>query len=156
MAAISYGAGGDQHQRTAALLGGSAVLKRPLRDSFDVHEAIKAGLPGIALQAFVAALQVLTPLDIEKVLGMSLRTLQRKKGATDKTLSPEQAGRTWQFAEILAQAAEVFGSQENAERWLTRPAMALNNHRPLDLLSTPTGVEMVKDLLGRIAYGVYA
>ena len=32
---------------------------------------------------------------------------------------------------------------------------APKRRRPIDLLGTPAGVEMVEDLLGRIEYGVY-
>jgi putative toxin-antitoxin system antitoxin component (TIGR02293 family) len=81
--------------------------------------------------------------------------VQRFKLAPDKKLSPEQSGRAWKFAEILAKATAVLGSQEEAEDWLRRPAMALDQRRPIDLLATPAGVQLVEDLLGRIQYGVY-
>ena len=71
-------------------------------------------------------------------------------------LSLEQSGRMWQFAEILAKATSVLGSQEEAEQWLERPAIGLDKRRPIDLLATPAGVEMVEDFLERLAYGVYA
>ena len=58
-------------------------------------------------------------------------------------------------AEILAKAAEVFGTQDEAEQWLERAAPGLDGRRPLDLLATPVGVELVKDLLERLDYGVY-
>jgi len=92
---------------------------------------------------------------LEKAVGISLRTLQRRKAAPAKRLSQEQSGRTWKFAEILAKASAIFGSQEEAERWLERPAMGLNQRRPLDLLATPTGIELVEDFLERLEYGVY-
>ncbi|WP_207462074.1 antitoxin Xre/MbcA/ParS toxin-binding domain-containing protein [Azospirillum sp. SYSU D00513] len=56
---------------------------------------------------------------------------------------------------MLARATELFGSQEEAEEWLDRPAMGLNKNRPLHLLATPAGVEMVKDFLTRLEYGAY-
>ncbi|MCP1838249.1 putative toxin-antitoxin system antitoxin component (TIGR02293 family) [Bradyrhizobium sp. USDA 4524] len=87
---------------------------------------------------------------------MSLRTFQRRKDAPDKPLSQEQSGRTWKFAEILAKATDVFGSQEEAEQWLERPAIGLDQRRPIDLLVTPAGVELVEQYLTRLAYGVYA
>jgi putative toxin-antitoxin system antitoxin component (TIGR02293 family) len=59
------------------------------------------------------------------------------------------------FATILAKATEVFGSQEAAKRWLIEPAIGLDRKRPIDLLSTPTGAEMVEKFLGRLEYGVY-
>ena len=35
-------------------------------------------------------------------------------------------------------------SQAEAEAWLERPAMALERRKPIDLLSTPAGVETVR------------
>jgi putative toxin-antitoxin system antitoxin component (TIGR02293 family) len=86
---------------------------------------------------------------------MSVRTFQRRKGAPAKLLSQEQSGRTWKFAEILARATAVFGAQRQAEQWLERPAIGLDRHRPIDLLATPAGMQLVEDYLTRIEYGVY-
>lgn len=146
---------GGRYQRVTDLLGGPGVFKRPVMTQLDAHIAIKTGLPGGALHHLVTHLRVLKPASIERAVGMSVRTYQRRKGAPDKLLSPEQGGRTWKLAEILARASEVFGSQDEAEQWLERPAVGLDNNRPLDLLDTPAGVEMVEDYLGRMAYGVY-
>jgi putative toxin-antitoxin system antitoxin component (TIGR02293 family) len=87
---------------------------------------------------------------------MSLRTYQRHTSTTAKQLNPEQSGRTWKLAEILAKATAVFGSKEEAEQWLERPATGLNQRKPIDLLATPAGVELVEDFLVRLEYGVYA
>ena len=67
----------------------------------------------------------------------------------------EQSGRTWKLAEILAKATAVLGSKEDAEQWLEKPAIGLDQRKPMDLLATPAGVEMVEDYLGRLEYGVY-
>ncbi len=58
--------------------------------------------------------------------------------------------------EILATAAGVLGSHQEARRWLVRPAMGLDRQRPIDLLATPDGTEIVEDFLQRLRYGVYA
>jgi len=56
----------------------------------------------------------------------------------------------------LADAAvRVFGSRENAERWLNNPALALDGLKPIDLLKTPQGFKRVADVIGRLEYGVY-
>ena len=73
-----------------------------------------------------------------------------------KRLSQEQSGRLWKFAEILEKAISVFGSQAEAEQFLDRPAIGLNQNRPIDLLATPAGVELVETHLERMKYGVYA
>jgi putative toxin-antitoxin system antitoxin component (TIGR02293 family) len=58
-------------------------------------------------------------------------------------------------AEVLAKATDVFGSKEEAEAWLSRPATGLNHQRPINLLATPAGVDLVETFLTRLAYGVY-
>jgi putative toxin-antitoxin system antitoxin component (TIGR02293 family) len=62
---------------------------------------------------------------------------------------------TGKVAEILTRATTLFGSQAAAEQWLERPAIGLDQRRPIDLMTTPAGLELVEDFLGRIEYGVY-
>jgi putative toxin-antitoxin system antitoxin component (TIGR02293 family) len=61
----------------------------------------------------------------------------------------------WKFAEILARATTLLGSQTAAEQWLEQPAIGLDQRRPIDLMTMPVGLELVEDYLGRIEYGVY-
>lgn len=139
------------------LLGGSDVLRELPVTPLDAHDLILRGLPAAALTHLVDGLEALRDREsLEKAVGMSLRTFQRKKGGGPARLSQEQSGRTWRFAEILAKAAAVFGSREDAEGWLERPALGLDGRRPLDLLATPAGVRLVDDHLERLRYGVYA
>jgi putative toxin-antitoxin system antitoxin component (TIGR02293 family) len=144
--------------RIAALLGGERVLGRALHSRLDAHMVIYKGLPSGALFYFVRQLGTLqTDTGLETVLGMTKRTLQRYRAAAGKKpLNPELSGRMWQAAEILAKATAVLGSQEEAEQWLERPAIGLDQHRPIDLLSTPTGIKIVEEFLDRVRYGVYA
>lgn len=147
---------GNDLQKVADLLGGPRVLSRRITSTLDAHELLLDGLPGSALTHFVSHLLFIQTDSLEKAFGMSLRTFQRRKDAPDKPLSQEQSGRTWKFAEILAKATDVFGSQEEAEQWLERPAIGLDQRRPIDLLATPAGIELVEQYLTRLAYGVYA
>lgn len=57
--------------------------------------------------------------------------------------------------EIATLAAKVLGSPTLADRWLQRPAIALDGRRPADLLATEQGAQSVRELLMRIEYGVY-
>ena len=143
-------------ERVADLLGGGRVLHRRMRSPLDAHDVLAGGLPGAALTHLVERLTLLRkPDSLEKALGMSLRTFQRRRDDGTRPLSHEQSARTWKFAEILAKATQVFGSQPEAERWMEQPAIALEQRRPIDLLTTPAGVEIVEDLLRRLEYGVY-
>lgn len=144
--------------RTAHLLGGRTVFRRSLDTPLDAHEAILSGFPGQTLVRLSEKVAIIRrPEAFEKALGLSLRTFQRrKKEQASGKLSQEQSGRAWKFAEILAKATEVFGSQDEAELFLERPAVGLDQRRPIDLLATPAGVELVETYLERIKYGVYA
>ncbi|TCU06326.1 putative toxin-antitoxin system antitoxin component (TIGR02293 family) [Rhizobium sullae] len=57
---------------------------------------------------------------------------------------------------MLTKAADVFASQAEAEQWLQRPVIGLDQRHPIDFLATPVGVGLVKDYLERLEYGVYA
>ncbi len=56
---------------------------------------------------------------------------------------------------ILCCATMLLGSQDSADEWRERPAMALVQRWPIDLLSTPAGIESVEVLFGWLEYGVY-
>jgi putative toxin-antitoxin system antitoxin component (TIGR02293 family) len=60
-----------------------------------------------------------------------------------------------EWAEAITRATTLFGSRAAAEQWLEQPAIGLDQRRPIDLMATPSGVELVEDYLGRIEYGVY-
>ena len=76
------------------------------KGAIEAHELLVEGLPSEALSYLVENLTVLQrTASLEKAVGMSLRTFQRRKDAPTRPLSPEQSGRTWKFAEILAKAS---------------------------------------------------
>jgi putative toxin-antitoxin system antitoxin component (TIGR02293 family) len=142
--------------RAADLLGGQKILRKYPKNPLEAHEMLLAGLPARALTHFIDGLVVLHwNAALEKAVGMSQRTYQRYSTDTAKHLSLEQAARTWKLAVIMARAADVLGSREEAEQWLERPATGLNQRRPIDLLATPAGVELVENYLDRMDYSVY-
>ena len=58
-------------------------------------------------------------------------------------------------AEMLVFATKVFGSEEDAQAWMERPAIGLNQRRPIDLMETAEGRKAVATYLVRIYFGVY-
>jgi putative toxin-antitoxin system antitoxin component (TIGR02293 family) len=56
---------------------------------------------------------------------------------------------------VLAKAAAVFGSRQAAEEWMDKPAIGLNRQKPIDLLSSIEGRELVCTYLTQIEFGVY-
>lgn len=143
-------------KRVIRLLGGRKTLGSDLKTQYDAHDLLSLGLPARALLALLRNLIVLQhEPSLNKAIDISVRTIHRRKANPEKLLNRTQSGRTWKFAEILAHATEVFGCQEEAELWMGRPAIGLNNRRPIDLLVTTAGAEMVEEFLARLDYGVY-
>ncbi len=142
----------------AMLFGGKKGLKHDVSSPMAVHELILSGIPGEALVRLVRQLPAISDDGdaFEKAFGMSERTYQRHKSNRTKVLSPEQSSRTWNFARLLAKAAAVLGSQSEAEMWMLRPALGLEGRRPIDLLATAAGSDLVREYLERLDYGVYA
>jgi putative toxin-antitoxin system antitoxin component (TIGR02293 family) len=142
--------------KSCKYLGGKAFWPHPPTSRLDVHAAAVKGIPYASLVYLVDGFTQVEPDDFVKVIGISSRTLRRQSELPAKLMPPDVASKTWQFAETLVKAAEVFGSKDEAERWMTKPAMGLDGQRPIDLLQTVQGAELVTDFLGRLEYGVYA
>lgn len=144
-------------QPVAVLLGGVEILRHPLKTAIDVHELLLKGLPVAAL---IHLIEHLTVIDrsavLEQAVGMTLSTFCQLVDASSKPLALEQSGRTWTFAETLARATALLGSQEAAEQWLVRPQTGLNQHGPIALLATPVGAAIVTEFLLRLEHGVYS
>ncbi|MEO1310193.1 MAG: antitoxin Xre/MbcA/ParS toxin-binding domain-containing protein [Pseudomonadota bacterium] len=148
----------DAIGRTVNLLGGPEMIGVEVRTALDAHDLISKGLQVGALNHLVMQVRLLRGGGdlLEAAVGMSLRTLQRRRDELQKPLNIEQSGRTWKFAEVLGRAEELLGSRESAEEWMKKPQMGLDRRRPIDLLSTPAGVEALEDHLTRLEYGAYA
>lgn len=70
-------------------------------------------------------------------------------------LHPNPKTTTTQYDKLLALAAAVFGTQAQAEEWLTRPCSRLDNRVPAEIIGDADGLETVGKYLERIQLGVY-
>lgn len=136
-------------------MGGARLFKQVPHSRAEIHGALVKGLPYALLVTLVDQLTALSAEQVADAVGISARTLRRQKDHLSKPMPADLASKTWQFAEILAQASAVFGSREAAERWMAQPAMGLDGARPIELLRTLQGSELVTEFLGRLAHGVY-
>lgn len=140
-------------ERTLKRLMGNRATK--IRSAFEIHEMIERGLPSQDVIHFVESVNLFHDKKVVvKVIGMSERTLYRRVKKPEP-LTAEQSSRTWRFAEILTKAEDVLGDPDEAQRWMNTPAMGLEGHKPIDLITTQVGYELVDDFLTRMDYGVY-
>jgi len=145
----------DFFLRALAYLGGQDAFARPVNSLLDVHDIIVAGLSISSIKFLQKNIGILrNPVFLKKAVGISLRMTHRK-ATPNRVLTVTQGGRAWKFAGLMAKATDVFGNQHIAEQWFVEPAVGLDHHCPIDLLSTLPGSQLVEEMLNRIDYGVY-
>ncbi len=64
--------------------------------------------------------------------------------------------RVLRLARVLARATEVLEGSDKAKAWLTEPNAALGGCKPVELLRTDVGTEVVLNELVKIDYGMFA
>lgn len=91
---------------------------------------------------------------LAKVLSVARATLINKKGKAkfDMALSEKIVS----VADIYSYGYEVFEDETRFNNWIFRSNPALGGQTPYDLLDNQYGREEVKNLIGRIDYGVYS
>jgi putative toxin-antitoxin system antitoxin component (TIGR02293 family) len=119
----------------------------------DRHNLIQSGLQTTILKDLLGSFQRVPKHTLLNAIGLSTKTLSRR---VDFRLGPRHSDAAMALIEVTDTAQRVLGNRQLAEEWLTKPALALDGMRPLDLISTTPGIEAVKDLLTRMEYGVYA
>lgn len=121
--------------------------------AIDQHGLAQGGVPTEVLDKVVASFVRLGEAEVLGAVGVSSRTVQRRKAGV---LSTEHSGAVLDLIAVTQKAIEVLGSREAAEDWLHHPALAFDGRRPIELVSTRPGADLVKDHLTRMEYGVYA
>ena len=120
------------------------------------HDLVTKGVSVAAVKQVMDSFNIITDAQIHEVLGISAKTLQRRSTSGAKTLDSNASDRALRLVSVTRQAINVLGTQEAAERWLDSAAIGLDRRRPIDLLKSTEGCELVKTLLTRMEYGVYA
>lgn len=141
--------------KTIDLLGGSRLLRHKPSNQAEIHAAVVDGIPYAVLFFLTTNAKSLSEDDVAYVIGVSPRTLRRQKDTPQKTMPADLGSKTWLLAETLARAEDLFGGREEAERWMIEEAMGLDGARPIDMLRTLQGANLVNQFLERLKYGVY-
>jgi len=132
------------------------TLQRDMMTGLRAHDLVTKGVSVAVAKQVMGAFQLIDETQLYNVLGISQKTMQRRSASATKTLDPNASDRALRLVSVTSQAIDVLGSQDAAERWLSSPAMGLDRRKPIDLLQSTEGTEMVKTLLTRMDYGVYA
>lgn len=88
-------------------------------------------------------------------LHLSERTMQRYK-KEKRTFDPLQSERILEIAMLYKKGIEVFGSADKFNSWLEAENLALGKVKPKLFFDNSFGINLLKDELTRIEYGVLA
>lgn len=114
---------------------------------------VRRGLPVTGVARLQKKLRV-RESDLLSLIGMSTQTFKHRKQEHEH-LNAIESDRLYRLAKIEARAVEVFEDEEIAANWLKTPNRALGE-KPICLLDTEAGTDMVERVLTRIEYGVYS
>lgn len=120
---------------------------------FEKMEKLHQGLSKTDLET----LKVRTELDYDKlshVLSVTRSTLIKKKGV--QRYSPAVAERMLDLADIYSYGYKVFEDESKFRNWMFKSNHALGGKTPYEILDNQFGRQEVKNLIGRIEYGVYS
>ncbi len=135
-------------------LGGSVHIDQNIRTDFDIIKAGLAGITKASIDELTHYIGVSKKSMAEDILNISVKTLERKN--PEDKLDKRTSSHALEIARVMQHAFEVFDDEEKVRRWLNRENRGLNNSRPVQLLSTLTGINMISDILIRIEEGVYS
>lgn len=139
--------------KTAGIRSVAKVVPIFQWNAYQKIETIKEGISKEELEN----LKEQTGIDynmLSKVLAVTKATLHNKKGKErfDAAISE----RILRLADIYSYGYTVFKDQEKFNRWMKAPNRALGYEAPLNLAETIYGMEEVRNIIGRIEYGVYS
>jgi len=133
-------------------LGGYSVLKRAVKNDFDLAYLAENGVPKAAIQHLADSVG----LDVKEVIAL-LPVTPRNLLRYDDTqlLSNVVSDHLIALADLFSVGTRVL-EKEYLLDWLHNNIIALGNEKPLYFLRTHAGIELVKTELGRIEHGIFA
>jgi putative toxin-antitoxin system antitoxin component (TIGR02293 family) len=88
------------------------------------------------------------------LLSVGRATLLNKK-SQDK-FNNSVSERILAIADLYSYGYAVFEDKDAFNNWMQEPNTALNNQSPLEIADTLIGIQEIKNIIGRIEYGVYS
>lgn len=144
-AAISFG--------EPAILTIASKMPENHLSSFEKMEVVRGGISKKDLES----LKSKTDMDystLAKALSVTRATLINKK--KNEKFGMSLSEKILDIADLYSYGFEVFEDEDSFKRWMSTPNRALNYEAPFDLIDNQFGREEVRNVIGRIDYGVYS
>lgn len=132
---------------------GSRTIPLNLLTSVQKMEISKRGISKRYLESFKKEASLDYPT-LADALSVTRATLINKKG--DQKFNEQVSERIVSLADLYAFGYEVFESRTLFNEWMSTPSHALGGIAPIHVMNSYYGREEVRNIIGRIAYGVYS
>ena len=136
-----------------AILGAKSKKPEYVLTGIEKIEKIREGISRNELEQ----LKEQTGLDYDtlaRIFSVAKATLFNKKG--EEKFNTYLSEKIFSLADLYSYGYEVFEDKGHFNQWIERENRALGGQAPIALLDTIYGIEEVKNLVGRIEYGVYS
>lgn len=148
----------DKNKETSGHRAGSILVhSTPKPESrmttFEKMEATRKGISKKELEE----LKKRAGLDYDQlshILQVARATLIAKKGS--EKFPALLSEKIMSVADIYSYGYDVFGSEQEFNKWIFQPIIALRGKSPYEIMDNVYGREEVKHIIGRIEYGVYS
>lgn len=131
------------------------TYRKVFKDKLLVAKAVKSGVPYIVWEE-VKSNSIFDDNDWAGLLGVNVRTLQRYKNQKGFKFQTLQGEKIFEVAEVMSLGKEVFNDNSKFYSWLNTPSYSLGDVKPIELIDTSYGIEIIKSELYAIDYGVFA
>lgn len=143
----------EHYEKLTEVLGRNNVPAR-IESPFDFIHMASRGISVRVIKNFGDYFNLKKEL-VAQILDISEPTLYRWIKA-DKKLDRNFSVKLFEIADLFLYGEEVFGNRDAFFKWLYLPNNVLGGLEPYELIEIPGGVSKVRDVLGRIEYGVYS
>ncbi len=143
----------EHYKKLVEVLGRKNVPVK-IESPFDFIQIASKGVNADVIKNFSNYFNLTKGL-VAQILDVSEPTLYRWF-KVNKKLERNFSVKLFEIADLFLYGEEVFGNRHTFFKWLNLPNDALGGLEPHNLIEIPGGVSKVKDILGRIEYGVYS
>lgn len=143
-----------EHYKALSNILGKKYISAKIESPYDFINIASKGVSAQVISNFRKHFNI-TRESTADMLNVSSPTIYRWI-RENKKLERNFSVQLFELADLFLYGIEVFEDGENFFKWLKLPNTALGGMEPQDLLEIPGGVSKVKDLIGRIEYGVYS
>jgi len=133
-----------------------AVASKTPENHLSSFEKMKVVRDGISKKD-LESLKAKTDMDytvLAKTLSVTRATLINKK--KNEKFGPSLSEKILDIAGLYAYGFEVFENEMAFKKWMSTPNRALNGQPPIDWIDNQFGRDEIRNIIGRINYGVHS